>query len=179
MAVALAVRWRMGSPVLFRHSRPGLYGEPFKCLKFRTMTDARDINGNLLSDDERLTAAGMFLRRYSLDELPQFWNVLKGEMSLVGPRPLELHYLTLYTAEQNRRHLVKPGITGWVQINGRNSLNWEQKFALDLWYVDHCSLWLDLKILLLTPWKVRSAEGISYSGHATMPDFLGTQDKSQ
>lgn len=178
MAVALAVRCRMGRPVIFRHGRPGLHGKTFECLKFRTMTDARDVSGNLLSDDERLTSTGIFLRRYSLDELPQFWNVLKGEMSLVGPRPLELRYLKLYTPEQNRRHLVKPGITGWVQINGRNSLTWEQKFALDLWYVDHRSLWLDLKILLLTPWKVRSAEGVSYSGHATMPDFRGTQEKS-
>jgi lipopolysaccharide/colanic/teichoic acid biosynthesis glycosyltransferase len=154
--------------------RPGLNERSFGCLKFRTMTDARGPGGELLSDEERLTPLGIFLRRYSLDELPQFWNVFKGEMSLVGPRPLELRYLPRYTPEQHRRHLVKPGITGWAQINGRNTLSWEQKFALDTWYVDHCGFWLDLKILCITAWKVISAEGVSHGGHATMPDFLGT-----
>lgn len=175
-ALAAAVRWRMGSPVLFRHTRPGLYEKPFGCLKFRTMTDARDKDGNLLEDNERLTSMGVLLRRYSLDELPQFWNVFKGEMSLVGPRPLEMRYLPRYTADQKRRHLVQPGITGWAQINGRNALSWERKFALDTWYVDHCCLWLDAKILLLTAWKVLSADGISHTGHVTMPDFLGASE---
>ena len=179
VALAIAVRCRMGSPVLFRHTRPGFHGQSFGCLKFRTMTGARDENGNLLADNERLTSMGIFLRRYSLDELPQFWNVFKGEMSLVGPRPLEMRYLPLYTSEQNRRHLVKPGITGWVQINGRNALSWEEKFALDTWYVDHCGLWLDIQILFLTAWKVFSGDGISYAGHATMPDFLGTPEKPE
>ena len=175
----LAVRLRMGSPVFFRHKRPGWNEQPFGCLKFRTMTEGRDANGELLPDEERLTPLGIFLRRYSLDELPQFWNVLKGEMSLVGPRPLEMRYLPRYSSEQRRRHLVKPGITGWAQINGRNTLSWEQKFALDVWYVDHCSLWLDLKILFVTAWKVLTAEGVSHSGHATMPDFMGTQTTTE
>jgi len=172
--LSIAIRLRMGSPVLFRHTRPGLNEHSFGCLKFRTMTDARDATGQLLSDEQRLTPLGIFLRRYSLDELPQFWNVFKGEMSLVGPRPLEMRYLPRYTPEQRRRHVVKPGVTGWAQINGRNTLSWEQKFALDTWYVDHCSFWLDLKILFITAWKVISAEGVSHGGHATMPDFMGT-----
>jgi sugar transferase EpsL len=178
LILAIAIRLRMGSPILFRHPRPGFREVTFGCLKFRTMTDARDSKGQLLPDQERLTALGLFLRRYSLDELPQFWNVLKGEMSLVGPRPLEIRYLPRYSPEQRRRHLVKPGITGWAQINGRNALSWEQKFSLDVWYVDHCNLSLDLKILLLTAWKVISAEGVSHSGHATMPDFMGDQAKT-
>jgi sugar transferase EpsL len=177
-AVAIAVRLRMGSPILFRHPRPGFMERTFGCLKFRTMTDARDANGKLLPDEVRLTPFGIFLRRYSLDELPQFWNVFKGEMSLVGPRPLEMRYLPRYSAEQRRRHHVKPGITGWAQINGRNALSWEQKFAHDVWYVDHCSFWLDLKILCVTAWKVISAEGVSHSGHATMPDFEGTSEQA-
>lgn len=174
LVVAAGVRMRMGSPVLFRHSRPGLNEQIFPCLKFRTMTDARDRSGRLLEDAERLTAFGQFLRRYSLDEFPQFWNVLRGEMSLVGPRPLEVRYLPRYNSDQRGRHSVKPGITGWAQINGRNSIDWETKFALDLWYVEHRSLWLDLKILAITFWKVLTGHGISSSGHATMPDFWGT-----
>jgi sugar transferase EpsL len=172
--LAIAIRWRMGGPVLFRHDRPGLNEQPFGCLKFRTMTNARDENGDFLSDDLRLTALGLFLRRYSLDELPQFWNVLKGEMSLVGPRPLEMRYLSRYSASQRLRHQVKPGITGWVQINGRNALSWDEKFALDTWYVTHSGFWLDIKILVVTAWKVFSADGISYAGHVTMPDFMGS-----
>jgi sugar transferase EpsL len=172
--VAMAIRWRMGSPVLFRHARPGFREKTFHCLKFRTMRDARDRSGALLSDQERLTPLGCFLRRYSLDELPQLWNVLRGEMSLVGPRPLEMRYLPRYSAAQRRRHLVKPGITGWAQVNGRNALDWERRFAFDLWYVDHRGIALDLKILFLTAWKVLRADGISQAGHATMPDFLGT-----
>ena len=172
--LAIAIRLRMGSPVLFRHTRPGLDERSFECLKFRTMTGARGPDGKLLSDEERLTPLGIFLRRFSLDELPQFWNVFRGDMSLVGPRPLEMRYLPRYNQEQHRRHHVKPGITGWAQINGRNALSWEQKFALDVWYVDHCSFWLDLKILCITVWKVISAEGVSHSGHVTMPDFMGT-----
>ena len=174
LPVAMAIRWRLGSPVLFRHARPGFREKTFYCLKFRTMTDARDKNGELLSDAERLTPLGCFLRRYSLDELPQLWNVLSGEMSLVGPRPLEMRYLPRYSPEQRRRHLVMPGITGWAQVNGRNALDWERRFAFDLWYVDHRGIGLDLKILFLTAWKVLRADGISHAGQATMSDFLGT-----
>ena len=174
LPVAMAIRWRLGSPVLFRHARPGFREKTFYCLKFRTMTDARDKNGELLSDAERLTPLGCFLRRYSLDELPQLWNVLRGEMSLVGPRPLEMRYLPRYSPEQRRRHLVMPGITGWAQVNGRNALDWERRFAFDLWYVDHRGIGLDLKILFLTVWKVLRADGISHAGQATMSDFLGT-----
>ena len=173
LVMALAVRWSIGRPVLFRQVRPGWLAEPFECLKFRTMTDARDEQGELLGDDQRLTRLGEFLRRYSLDELPQFWCVLRGDMSLVGPRPLMVRYLPRYTAEQSRRHLVKPGITGWAQINGRNAIDWERKLDLDIWYVDHCSFGLDLKILAITFWKVLSAHGISQSGYTTMPEFWG------
>ena len=171
--IALAVRLRLGAPVLFRQRRPGLHGEPFTLLKFRTMTGARDAAGNLLPDAERLTSLGRFLRATSLDELPELLNVLRGEMSLVGPRPLLMEYLPRYTPEQARRHDVRPGITGWAQVNGRNALSWEQKFALDVWYVDHVSLGLDLKILVLTPLRVLARQGISQPGHATMEEFLG------
>lgn len=174
-AIALFVRIKLGSPVLFRQQRPGLHGKPFTLLKFRTMNDARDPDGNLLPDEQRLTPFGQFLRRTSLDELPELFNVLRGEMSLVGPRPLLMQYLERYTSEQMRRHEVKPGITGWAQVNGRNALSWEEKFALDVWYVDHLSFWLDLKIILLTIWKVLRREGISQDGFATMPEFMGTE----
>jgi sugar transferase EpsL len=174
MAVAAwAIRWRMGRPVLFRHCRPGLGERPFMCLKFRTMREDRDSRGVLLADAERLTPLGDFLRRTSLDELPQLWNVLKGEMSLVGPRPLEFRYLPRYTATQRRRHEVLPGITGWAQVHGRNAIDWDRKFALDLWYVNHRSLWVDLKILLMTFWKVLSAHGVTEPGQATASEFWG------
>ena len=178
-ALALATRIWMGGPVLFRQVRIGRGGRAFRIAKFRTMTDARDSAGNLLGDEERLTALGAFIRRASLDELPQLWNVLKGDMSLVGPRPLLPQYLPRYSAFQRRRHEVKPGITGWVQVNGRNSLTWEQKFELDVWYVDHWSLWLDIGILWLTLLKVVCGEGISQQGHATMPEFMGSPTITQ
>ena len=173
--IALTVRLTLGSPVLFRQQRPGLRGQPFTIYKFRTMTGTRDADGNLLPDAERLTPLGRFLRSTSLDELPELFNVLKGDMSLVGPRPLLTQYLERYTPEQMRRHEVKPGITGWAQVNGRNALTWEQKFALDLWYVDHWSLWLDFKIILLTIWKILAREGINQPGRATMAEFMGTR----
>lgn len=176
--IALLVRIKLGSPIFFRQQRPGLYGRPFTLLKFRTMTDARDADGNLLPDEQRLTSFGRFLRRTSLDELPELFNVLKGDMSLVGPRPLLMQYLDRYTPQQMRRHEVKPGLTGWAQVNGRNALSWEEKFALDVWYVDHLSLWLDLKIISLTIWKVLRREGISREGFATMPEFMGTESAS-
>lgn len=168
------VRNKLGSPVFFRQTRPGLHGKPFQMIKFRTMTDARSVDGQMLPDADRLTPFGRFLRATSLDELPELWNVLKGDMSLVGPRPLLLEYLPLYSAEQARRHDVRPGITGWAQVNGRNALNWEEKFKLDVWYVDHLSLWLDIRILSLTVRKVLLREGISAPGDATMPVFEGT-----
>ena len=167
------IRRKLGSPVFFRQVRPGQHGKPFKMLKFRTMTDARGPDSKLLSDSERLTAFGRFLRATSLDELPELWNVLKGDMSLVGPRPLLMEYLPLYSLEQARRHEVCPGITGWAQVNGRNALGWEEKFKLDVWYVDHRSLWLDIKILWLTVRKVLVREGISADGEATMSKFTG------
>ncbi len=167
------VRSRLGSPVFFRQTRPGLHGEPFVMVKFRTMTDARGPDGQLLPDAKRLTAFGRFLRATSLDELPELWNVLKGEMSLVGPRPLLMEYLPLYSPEQARRHDVRPGVTGWAQVNGRNALSWDEKFALDVWYVDNRSLWLDIRILWLTVRKVLVREGISAAGDATMPKFTG------
>lgn len=173
LLIALLVRIRMGSPILFKQQRPGLNGEPFTMFKFRTMTDQRDADGNLLRDADRLTALGRFLRSTSLDELPELVNVLKGDMSLVGPRPLLMQYLDRYTPEQARRHEVRPGITGWAQINGRNAITWEEKFALDVWYVDHCSLRLDVKIIALTIWKVLKREGISQAGQATMSEFAG------
>ena len=171
--IALRIWREMGSPVLFRQVRPGLQGKPFVMYKFRTMTEERDAEGRLLPDEKRLTPLGKFLRQYSLDELPEFINVLKGEMSLVGPRPLLMEYLDRYTPEQARRHEVKPGITGWAQVNGRNALTWEEKFRLDVWYVDNWNLLLDLKILFLTLVKVLRREGISAEGHATMPEFKG------
>jgi len=171
MVVAILIRWRLGKPVLFRQVRAGLCGKPFVIYKFRTMTDARDAEGNLLPDEARLTPLGQFLRRYSLDELPEFFNVLKGDMSLVGPRPLYLHYVPRYSPEQKKRLWMKPGITGWAQVNGRNALSWEKRFALDVWYVENWSLWLDIKILLLTIIKVLQAEGVAHPGWATMPEF--------
>jgi sugar transferase EpsL len=176
--LAICVRLRIGSPVLFCQERPGFHGEPFTLLKFRTMTTSCDAGGNLLPDAERLTGFGRFLRSTSLDELPEFINVLRGEMSLVGPRPLLMQYLPRYTPEQARRHDVKPGITGWSQVNGRNDITWEEKFAFDVWYVEHQSLALDARILLRTIWRVLTREGIASSGHATAPEFLGSP-KSQ
>ncbi|RTH97958.1 UDP-galactose phosphate transferase [Thermus scotoductus] len=173
--IALRIWREMGSPVLFRQVRPGLHGRPFVMYKFRTMTEERDAQGKLLPDEKRLTRLGRFLREHSLDELPEFFNVLKGDMSLVGPRPLLMEYLDRYTPEQARRHEVKPGITGWAQVNGRNALTWEEKFRLDVWYVDNWNLLLDLKILFLTLVKVLRREGISAEGHATMPEFKGTK----
>ncbi|KQX39178.1 sugar transferase [Variovorax sp. Root434] len=169
------VRRKLGSPAFFRQTRPGLHGRPFNMVKFRTMTDARGVDGQLLPDADRLTPFGRFLRASSLDELPELWNVLKGDMSLVGPRPLLMDYLPLYSAEQSRRHEVRPGITGWAQVNGRNALSWDEKFKLDVWYVDHRSLWLDIKILWLTVRKVLVRDGISAAGEATMPRFLGSR----
>lgn len=171
--VAWKISRKMGTPVLFRQVRPGLNGKPFEMIKFRTMKDAVDPEGNPLPDSERLTSFGQFLRSSSLDELPELWNVLKGDMSLVGPRPLLIEYLPLYSPEQARRHEVRPGVTGWAQINGRNALSWEEKFKLDVWYVDNQSLWLDIKILFLTVKKVLMRDGISADGEATMSKFTG------
>lgn len=174
LLLALLVRFKHGNPVFFRQTRPGLHGRPFKMVKFRTMTDARGADGELLADGERLTALGRFLRATSLDELPELWNVLKGEMSLVGPRPLLMEYLPLYSAEQARRHQMRPGITGWAQVNGRNRLGWEEKFELDVWYVDNWSLRLDLQIIILTMKKVLMRDGINAESEATMPRFTGS-----
>lgn len=174
LGVTLAVRRRMGPPALFSQLRAGLGGRPFRLYKFRSMTDARDGDGSPLPDADRLTPLGVFLRRTSLDELPQLWNVLCGAMSLVGPRPLLLEYVPLYDERQRKRLSVRPGITGWAQINGRNALTWEEKFELDVWYVEHRSLWLDLEILAATAWKVLRREGISAPGAATMPPFRGS-----
>lgn len=170
---ALAIWSKMGRPVVFKQIRPGLHGKPFFMYKFRTMSDDEDQRGILLPDEQRITRLGKFLRSTSLDELPELINVIKGDMSLVGPRPLLRKYLDRYTPEQARRHEVKPGITGWAQINGRNAITWEEKFALDVWYVDNWSLWLDVKILALTFGKVFRREGISAPGEATMPEFMG------
>ena len=170
LLVAL-VQFKQGAPVLFRQKRPSLNGKPFILLKFRTMTEDRDEHGNLLPDVKRLTLPGRFLRRTSLDELPELFNVLKGEMSLVGPRPLLMQYLDRYTPEQARRHEVKPGITGWAQINGRNAITWDKKFEYDVWYVDHQSFWIDLKIIALTIWKILKREGINQQGYATAEEF--------
>lgn len=176
LILAALVRAILGSPVLFRQERPGLGGKPFHLLKFRTMTDKRQANGGaLLPDAARLTRFGKFLRSTSLDELPELLNVLTGEMSLVGPRPLLMEYLSRYTPEQMRRHEVLPGLTGWAQVNGRNSLSWEKKFSLDLWYVDHLSFMLDAKILLLTIGRVFGRHGVAADDHSTMPEFLGTR----
>ena len=172
---AYKVKKELGSPVLFRQTRPGLHGKPFEMVKFRTMKDATDKAGNALPDSERLTEFGKKLRASSLDELPELWNVLKGDMSLVGPRPLLMEYLPLYSAEQAKRHNVRPGVTGYAQVNGRNSLSWEDKFKLDTWYVEHQSLWLDMKILLKTVKKVIIKDGISAEGEATMTKFTGTK----
>lgn len=172
--VALLVRTRLGGPVLFRQVRPGLNGTPFRMVKFRSMTDARATDGSLLPDAERLPPFGRFLRASSLDELPELWNVLRGDMSLVGPRPLLVEYLPLYSAEQSRRHEVRPGVTGWAQVNGRNAITWNEKFKLDVWYVDHRTVWLDLRIIALTLKKVLVKEGICAAGAATMPKFEGS-----
>ncbi len=177
LLVFLAVRIKLGSPALFRQQRPGLHGHAFTIHKFRTMTDARDDQGDLLTDTERLTKLGAFLRGTSIDELPELFDVLRGDMSLVGPRPLLTIYLERYTPEQMRRHKAKPGITGWAQINGRNAITWEQKFAFDTWYVDHLSLGVDLQILLLTAWKVLRREGINPPEQPTTPEFMGTSDR--
>ena len=171
LILALLVRIKLGSSVFFRQKRPGYQEAIFELIKFRTMTDDRDINGDLLPDAVRLTPFGRWLRSTSLDELPELLNVLKGEMSLVGPRPLLVKYLSRYNPQQRRRHDVRPGLTGWVQVKGRNALNWEQKFEFDIWYVDHQSFWLDLQILFRTVWQVASRQGISSPGDATMPEF--------
>jgi len=175
LVVALMVRLFIGTPVLFRQPRPGRGASPFTLLKFRTMTNQRDAAGELLPDRDRLPAIGRTLRSLSLDELPELWNVVKGEMSLVGPRPLLMEYLPLYSAEQARRHEVRPGITGWAQVNGRNASTWPRRFALDVWYVDHLSMWLDLRILVKTVTSVVLREGIAADGHATMPKFTGRE----
>ncbi len=175
--LAILVRLKLGKPVLFKQERPGLHGRLFNLYKFRTMRDLVDRDGRSLPDEDRLTPFGRFLRSSSLDELPEFFNVLKGEMSLVGPRPLLVAYLERYTPEQARRHAALPGITGWAQVNGRNALSWEDKFRLDVWYVDHQSFWLDIKILLMTLWKAIKREGISAPGSATAPEFMGSPDK--
>jgi sugar transferase EpsL len=177
LVLAGMIRLFLGSPVLFRQMRPGLHGSPFRLVKFRTMTDAKDAGGHLLSDAERLTRFGRFLRSTSMDELPELWNVIKGDMSLVGPRPLMMQYLNRYTPQQARRHEVKPGITGWAQVNGRNDITWDQKFFLDVWYVDHHSRWLDLKIIALTILKILKREGISQPGYSTAEEFMGTDRK--
>jgi len=173
LIVAGLIRYKLGSPVLFRQVRPGRNGKPFEMIKFRTMRNAVDEHGKALPDNERMTRFGNLLRSASLDELPELWSVLKGDMSLVGPRPLLMEYLPLYSEEQYRRHDVRPGLTGWAQVNGRNALSWEDKFRLDVWYVDNQSFWLDIRILLMTVQKVVSREGISHDGDATMPKFRG------
>jgi len=177
LMVAVLVRMRLGAPILFRQQRPGLHGEPFTVYKFRTMMDARDVKEQLLPDAERLTPFGRFLRSTSLDELPAFWNVVKGEMSLVGPRPLLMQYLERYSPEQARRHEVKPGITGWAQVNGRNTISWEEKFKLDIWYVDNYSFMLDIAILVRTIKNTFKREGINSKTHATMEEFIGEDVK--
>lgn len=174
LVIAVLVRWKLGSPTVFRQQRPGYLERPFWIYKFRSMTDARDAEGRLLPDAERLTGLGRFLRSSSLDELPELINVLRGEMSIVGPRPLLMQYLERYNPEQARRHETLPGITGWAQVNGRNALTWEEKFRLDVWYVDHRSLWLDIKIILTTLVKALRREGINQPGFATAEEFLGT-----
>jgi sugar transferase EpsL len=176
LVLAILVRIFIGAPVIFRQRRPGYREQPFYLYKFRTMTDARDPRGRLLPDDLRLTKFGRFLRLLSLDETPELFNILRGDMSLVGPRPLLMEYLPLYSPEQRRRHEVLPGLTGWAQVHGRNALDWPARFALDVWYVDHWSFWLDINILLLTVWKVLSREGISQPGQATTEYFTGNKD---
>jgi sugar transferase EpsL len=176
-ATAAAVAWKMGFPALFRQVRPGLHGRPFRVLKFRTMAEAVGADGQLLPDEQRLTKLGALLRRFSLDELPQLFNVIRGDMSLVGPRPLLMEYLPLYSAEQMRRHDVRPGITGWAQVNGRNALPWEERFRMDVWYVDNQTMLFDLRILALTALRVLRSRGISEPGQATMTPFRGSSDK--
>lgn len=180
VVTAALVRWKLGAPVLFRQIRPGLHARPFEMIKFRTMREACGPDGKPPPDAERMTTLGRILRATSLDELPELWNVLRGDMSLVGPRPLLMEYLPLYTPEQARRHEVRPGITGWAQVNGRNTLSWEDRFSLDVWYVEHRSFWLDMRILLLTLRKVVMRDGISAAGEATMPRFTGsaTEDRT-
>jgi lipopolysaccharide/colanic/teichoic acid biosynthesis glycosyltransferase len=179
LAIAVAIRLCLGKPVCFVQERPGLHGVPFRIVKFRTMRDAVDAEGRPLPDGERLTRLGTFLRSTSLDELPELWNVLRGDMSLVGPRPLLMEYLPLYSAEEARRHEVKPGITGWAQVNGRNAPSWDEKFRRDIWYVDHASFWLDLKIMALTLWTMIRRDGINHEGHATMPVFMGSKPENR
>ena len=179
IAVAVLARIKLGRPVLFRQVRPGLGGKPGTIVKFRTMRDAFDPSGQPLADDERMTPFGNRLRRLSLDEIPQLWNVVRGDLSLVGPRPLLMEYLPLYSPEQARRHEMRPGITGWAQVNGRNAINWEQKLALDTWYIDHWSLWLDIRILARTAIKVLRRDGISGEGAVTMTKFTGTKALSE
>ncbi|WP_242176112.1 sugar transferase [Priestia koreensis] len=176
IVLSILVTKKLGAPFLFKQERPGINGRSFYLYKFRTMNDKRDSFGDLLPDSVRLTPFGQTLRKYSLDELPQLFNVLKGDISLVGPRPLLMDYLGLYTPEQARRHLVRPGITGWAQVNGRNAISWEEKFKLDVWYVDNQSLWLDVKILMMTVLKVLKSEGISQQGHATIEKFSGKKN---
>ncbi len=177
LLIAVLVRMKLGPPILFRQKRPGLHGKIFPMYKFRSMTDARDSSGQLLPEADRLTSFGHFLRSTSLDELPELFNVLKGDMSLIGPRPLRVDYLELYSKEQARRHELRPGITGWAQVNGRNTISWNEKFKLDVWYVDNWSLRLDIKILWLTAKKVLKREGISAKNHITMPRFTGEQEQ--
>jgi sugar transferase EpsL len=177
LIIALLVRKKLGSPVIFKQMRPGLNEKPFYMYKFRTMTDQKDSQGKLLPDEVRLTAFGQFLRKYSLDELPQLWNVIKGDISLVGPRPLLMSYLELYTEEQKKRHNVRPGITGWAQINGRNAISWDDKFKLDVWYVENQNFLLDMKILFSTFLKVVKSDGISNENHVTMPVFQGSMNR--
>jgi sugar transferase EpsL len=174
--IALLVRIFLGTPILFRQQRSGFRGRPFYIYKFRSMTEARDINGNLLPDSARLTSFGRSLRLLSLDELPELFNILRGDMSMVGPRPLIMEYLPLYSPEQMRRHDVHPGLTGWAQVNGRNAIDWPTRFALDVWYVDHWSFWLDLKIFFMTLWKVIKRENVNQPGHATIEHFAGNKD---
>lgn len=176
MLVAFLVRFKLGSPIFFKQIRPGLAAEPFIMIKFRTMGDFRGADGELLADEERLSRFGRFLRSTSLDELPELFNVLRGDMSLVGPRPLLMDYLPLYSNRQARRHEVRPGITGWAQVNGRNTLSWDEKFELDVWYVDNRTLWLDIKILFLTVWKVVRRDGIAHGEEVTMPKFTGSKE---
>lgn len=177
LITALVILVSYGPPIFFVHERPGKEGKPFKLIKFRSMRDARDQEGNILADAERITRFGQFMRRTSIDELPEFYNVLRGDMSLVGPRPLLMQYLQRYSAEQARRHDVLPGVTGWAQINGRNAISWDDKFKYDLWYIDHWTFWLDIKIIFLTIWKVLKGDGISQPGRATMDEFMGNADE--
>lgn len=179
LVVTLLVRIKLGSPVIYRQTRAGLHGQPFEILKFRSMLEAFDPEGKPLPNEDRMTPFGRLLRSFSLDELPELWNILKGDMSIVGPRPLLMDYLPLYSAWQARRHEVPPGLTGWSQVNGRNALTWDEKFELDVWYVDHASFWLDLKIILMTVLKVVRREGIAHAGNVAMPRFRGSGSKNQ